>query len=293
MVACYSSAQVPESPVQTPDSPTPPEITDRPFFSRGGHGRAAVSSMLMFTDLAVIAVAAVVLLVITFGFVQSYSPIVPPPIPWAISTLLIGAITWNRLSSFIRSYRRGNSESSLPFEPDDRYRVQVHCWADQVSQLETITADAFEPEQFRALLPNDRWLDITRPINWTWPWGLVWGYFQFLSITKSEIVAAIGITLGTILVLGLFRLPTFVRLSPGRLEILRYPLFHLREPRRQVFSLRGRVAVSTKGAGFVQWTDDRGNRRVLPFMFVLDRAHARRAALAAALSSADVPALDE
>lgn len=249
--------------------------------------------MLMFTDLAIIAVAAIVLVVITVGFVQSYAPLIPPPIPWAISTLLIAAITWNRISNFIRSYRRGNSESSLPFEPDDRYRVQVHCWADQVHQFDTITADAFEPEQFRALLPNDRWIDITRPINWTWPWGFVWGYFQILFITRSDVVAGIGLALGAIVVLLLFRLPTFVRFSPGRVEILRYPLFRLCEPRRQDFSLRGRVAVSAKGAGFIQWTDDRGSRHVLPFLFVVDRANARRAALAAALSNADVPALDE
>lgn len=247
----------------------------------------------MFTDLAIITLAAVILLTIAFGVIQAYSGWIPAPVIWAMATLLLGLIAWNRGLSFLRHYRRGNAESRLPFEPDPRYRVQVHCWSDQTSDLQLITTDAFEPEQFRALLPDARWIDITRPFNWTWPWAIVWIYFQVLLNSKLDVLTDIGIAVGMAVLLWLFRLPTYVRFVPGRVEILRYPILRSREARRQTFSLRGRVTVSTKGAGSVQWTDERGIGRVLPFLFVIDRAQARRAALAAALSQASMPALDE
>ncbi len=246
----------------------------------------------MFTDLAVVFGGAVLILLLVLAFIQRFSATVSTVVPWSIGTMLFGLLAWNRVIHFTRSYRRGVNPGGLPYQADDRYRVQVACWPDQVDDLRRIGADAFEPEQFRAFLADARYLDPTLPVNFGWPWGLAYMLFQLAITTESMWLMATALAIIGVPALWLHRLPTYVRFTPGRLEILRYPLFGTRDPRRQEFSLRGPVRISTRGAGSVKWTDDDGRKRVLALFFVLDRAHARRAALAAALSEAQPPPME-
>lgn len=243
----------------------------------------------MFTDLAIVLAGSVLILLLVLSFVQRFSGAVSPVIPWSAGTFLFGLLAWNRIAHFARSYRRGANPGSLPYEADDRYRVQVACWPDQVDNLRRITSDSFEPEQFRAILSDARFLDPTLPVNFGWPWALAYLLVQTSITTESTWLLSATVTVVAVPALYLHRLPTYVRFTPGRLEILRYPLFGSRDPRRQEFSLRGPVRLSTRGAGSVRWTDEQGRGRILPLIFVAHRVQAQRAALAAALSDAHVP----
>lgn len=247
----------------------------------------------MFTDLAVVFASAILILLLVLSFVQRFSASVSPVVPWAGGTLLLAFIAQNRIAHFLRSYRRGVDPGGLPYQADDRYRVQVACWPDQVDQLRLIGPAGFDPEQFRAFLSDARFLDPTLPVNFGWPWGVVYLLVQLSITTDSIWLLGLAITLVGVPALWLHRLPTYVRFTPGRLEILRYPFLGSRNPRRQEFSLRGPVRISTRGAGSIRWTDEDGRGRILSLLFLADRAEARRAALAAALSQASVPAPEE
>lgn len=249
----------------------------------------AAGASAMAIDLALVLLAAVVLGDVAAGASAATGHLFSPAVPLTIASLLFLAVLWNRLGHMVQAYRRAGDLSSLPYGPDERYRVQVHCWADEVEELGRVTPDAFEPEQFRAVIPDRRLIDLTKPVNWTWPWVVIWVLVHFAFSSRSVLVASAVGVLMAFGALWLFRLPTYLRFTPGRVEILQYPVFRSASPRKQAFGLRGRVSVSAKGAGKLDWLDEQGKPRVLRMFMVFDRRHALRAALAAALSDAEVP----
>lgn len=266
---------------------TDPQPT--PHFSRGGPAETAAGTVWLLVDL-VLPVAVFIVVLITMRAMPFFIRQHIHPVWWfAIAALAAGTVLWNRGLHAVRTIRRNNDITSLPFAPDESYRVRVVCWPDQVDQLRTITADAFEPERFRAALPDARILDLTRPAQF----AAYFGGVPALLLQLSFIHPALTLVCTSIAALAtayLFRLPTYCRFSPGRLEIIRYAPISTRPVHRQVFDLSsGTVTISTRGLGHVSWTDEAGKGRRLPLGLVAQRNDAVRAAIAAALSNAQTP----
>ncbi len=263
-----------------------------PHFSRGGPAHAAIGTAWLLVDLVLPAAVALLGLFVYFALMTKFGHLLHPAVGLSILALVVGAVLWNRILHAARTLKRNNDISSLPFAPDERYRVRVVCWPDQVEDLKTIPADSFEPERFRAILPDAKYIDLTRPAQRVSSiFGIPFGYFNMLVIAPPWVTLVVA---GVVAVISiyLFRLPTYAHLSPGTLEIIRYRFGGTRPWHRQTFRLDGPVTISTKGFGRIDWKDEAGKKRSLPLSFVIGRREALRAAIAAALAEDNTPEPD-
>ncbi len=162
--------------------------------------------------------------------------LLPPWLTRAAVTLLILAVLYALYRLAARAYRRGMSSVELPFRADPTARVRVVAWADQALDLAPIPDAPFEPETVRAFLPDKgpawwrRMESRARPgsvstlgtLAWMVPiWVVIFGS----SFVDSPFVVA-GFALAALSVaIFLHRRPTYLRVQPGRAEILRYPTF--------------------------------------------------------------------
>jgi hypothetical protein len=258
-----------------------------PHFSRGGPAQTAIGGATLLLDL-VLPVAVFVLVLLVMRTLPARVRMHIHPAYWfALAGLCAGAVLWNRSLHALRTIRRNNDVSSLPFSPDESHRVRVICWPDEVAALRAVTADPFEPERFRAVLPDARLLDITRPGRFAAAGSAPWLVMQLLFIHPA--LFAVAAAVGTAVALYLLRLPTYCRFSPRRLEIIRYAPLSTRPVHRQVFDLSGPVTISTRGLGHITFTDEAEHKRRVPVGLMFGRSQAARAALAAALSHAQTP----
>jgi len=265
------------------------DLQTTPHFSRGGPAEAAVGTVWLLLDLVLPVIVFVVVLIVMRSLPLAIRQHIHPVFWFTVAALAAGVVLWDRGLHAVRTIRRSNDITSLPFAPDERHRVRVVCWPDQFEQLRTITADAFEPERFRVALPDARILDITRPAQFVAYFGGVPGLVAQLSFIHPAFAAAMALVAVTATAY-LMRLPTYCRFTPGRLEIIRYAPMSTRPVHRQVVDLSaGAVTISTKGLGRVSWTDESGKSRRLPLGLVAGRREAVRSAIAAAVSDAKTP----
>ncbi len=268
------------------------EHQDTPHFSRGGTTHAATGTVLLLLDLLAPAIVGVLgFFALSFVIARSTLPI--HPVIW-ISALAVVVVFvfWNRGIHAARMLRRSNDISSLPFAPDERYRVHIICWPDELGTLQAIESSPFEPERFRAFLPDAAFLDITSPSQRLWSLlPLPLASMHLLAHVPFWVLVALACTVAAI-VGFLWRLPTYARLSPNRLEIIRFPWNGTKPRDTQVFTLDGPVSISTKGFGSIAWTDSDDKKRSLPLLFVMNRQDVVRAAIAAALTNHETPTPD-
>jgi hypothetical protein len=164
--------------------------------------------------------------------------------PWltrlAVSALVV-ALLWGLGRLAIRAYRRGMDSMALPLRADPAARVRVVAWTDQARELLTVDRAPFEPEEFRAFLPDRApgWFRERRAAVGTTGWNtvmpLVWYIPVLVMITSGRgavdpIWAVPALGLAFAVVGWLFRRPTYVRVTPGTVEVLRYPTLGKGEP---------------------------------------------------------------
>lgn len=263
-----------------------------PHFSRGGPAHAAVGTVWLLVDFALPGIVAFVGFFVYAAVMSRFGHLIHPAFILAAIALVVGAVFWNRIHHAIRTLKRNNDIVSLPFAPDQRYRVRIICWPDQVEDLKTITADSFEPERFKAILPDAKYLDLTRPAQRVGSFlGLPFGYLNLLVVTPP-LVSLVAVAIFVATAAYLYRMPTYARISPGTLEIIRFKFGGTRPWHRQTFGLDGPVTISTKGLGRIDWKDEAGKNRSLPLVFVLGRRQALRATIAAALAEDTTPEPD-
>ncbi|MEM7621904.1 MAG: hypothetical protein AAF235_01730 [Planctomycetota bacterium] len=160
-------------------------------------------------------------------------PWLPMPARIAVVVVLVVGAIWWAAPRVKKSYRRGTDITGLPMAMDQDARVNVICWNDQRKVHEAGLADVdFEPEQFRAWIPDrpPAWLTRLgreRPklvhhvrgvgISGVWcavylplVFGVPWIALFFIAIAGGVAVWA-------------FRRPTYIRVVPGRCDVVRYP----------------------------------------------------------------------
>ena len=151
----------------------------------------------------------------------------PRGLEWAIATaLIIGAVVIAG-PKLARAYRRGTDIKGLPLAADPTVRVNVICWNDQRAELEPLEDIAFEPEQFRAWLPDRAIAPHAQRLGWiayAIAMGSFWLLERFDPVFRQLSAGAI-IVVGLIVLVYIFRKPTYVRVMPGKVEIRRYPMF--------------------------------------------------------------------
>jgi len=189
----------------------------------------------------------------------------PRGLEWAIATALIigaGVIAGPRL---LRDYRRGADIKGLPLAADPAVRVNVVCWNDQRADLEPLEDIAFEPEQFRAWLPDRAVAPHAVRLGWA---AYILGMVSFWILERADPVyrhlgGAAFLIAGLAVLLYVFRKPTYVRIMPGKAEIRRYPVFARRTdtapPDIETIDLRSQSVVLNFRTGAVlagPWTPD-------------------------------------
>ncbi|MAY75537.1 MAG: hypothetical protein CMJ31_12650 [Phycisphaerae bacterium] len=139
---------------------------------------------------------------------------------------------WLAVGPMVRGYKRGTDVRGLPLAMDEAARVNVSCWNDQRRELEPIGDEAFEPERFRILIPTPypAWLS-----NRVSAGRLRMIQSQAMSILGSflYVPAFLGhgwlsvwfLALAAPVVVYAYRKPTYLRIVPGWVDILRYPIF--------------------------------------------------------------------
>ena len=165
----------------------------------------------------------------------------PFPIRLSIILLLLAVSVWILGRLYLRAYKRGTIVRGLPFKMDESARVNVICWVDQQHDLQPLGDVAFEPELFRVFVPDrlPAWIrrehnprsPATRRKFWALMWLCVYGPFiviRFVSTPATQNMLGIVVYGGVLIVGGLvaawlYRKPTYLRVVPGRADLLRYP----------------------------------------------------------------------
>jgi hypothetical protein len=282
----------PQNPIFNRKTVTETDFQTTPHFSRGGPAHAAIGTVWLLFDFALPGIVTIVGFFAYAAVMSKFGHLLHPAIVLSAIALVVGVVFWNRLKHAAHMLKRNNDIASLPFAPDERYRVRIICWPDEVEDLETISTDSFEPERFKAILPDAKYLDLTRPAQRVSSiFGMPIGYLNLL-VVAPPLVSLIAAAIFTAIAAYLFRMPTYTRISPGTLEIIRYKFGGTRPWHRQTFRLDGPVTISTKGLGRIDWKDEAGKKRSLPLGFVIGRREALRAAIAAALAEDNTPEPD-
>lgn len=297
------------------DAPNPSE---RVHFSQGGLASgaglppmAATVAALLIPQLLLFALPIVVL-------VGDFLPWLPRGLQWAAASFLLIALACVSFPKLLHAYRRGTDIRGLPLDMDPDARVNVVCWNDQRRELEPLEDIAFEPEQFRAFLP-DR-LPERGPLSWlrTNPqtFNVAYGALVLSIVLLPQLLApqVAGAGVITMLVVALtvslflFRRPTYLRVMPGRAQILRYPLWGSGGPDIETLDLRAqpvRLDVRTGRLYLGPWSkqdlprvDAGWNLRspkapAVRTWAVRDRAAAERALYLACISTAEPSPMDD
>ena len=292
--------------------------TPRVHFSQGGLGTgggtppaaAALAPMLIPMGLIVVPIGLLAML--------DRFPWMPFPARITLVVVLVLAAFWLVVPRIVKAYKRGNDIRGLPMALEPETRINVICWNDQRHELEPTLDDvAFEPEIFRARLPDKLPEPIARfrrekPTAARNIQGfgtaVLWLLFYLPLVLNTAAWAGLVVLAVTLLVaLWFFRRPTYVRLVPGRLDVLRYPTFGGANAKPETDSIDRRteaVRLDLKnGRLFVgDWCRDtlpqvRGTnpdridpaKHTVSLWLIADRNAAARAMLRACISTADAP----
>ncbi|USN99396.1 MAG: hypothetical protein H6810_01595 [Phycisphaeraceae bacterium] len=167
-----------------------------------------------------------------------------PAVRASIVTLIFLALMIAVGRVAVRSYRRAMSAFRLPMELAPLVDVNVICWEDQAQRLELLRpADdddgAFEPEVFRAWFARrrsfaSRMLDKRERVWVRLKTGVllllchpVFLVFAFIFIGAPPQLGVLALAL-LAPVFWSFIHPTYLRVAPGRVDIVRFGLFGVR-----------------------------------------------------------------
>ncbi|MEM1330663.1 MAG: hypothetical protein AAGG07_08900 [Planctomycetota bacterium] len=179
----------------------------------------------------------------------------PPELRYALLSVLTLGVLWVYGKACLKGYRRGTDTGGLPLKPDRSHRVRVGLWADQIEPVKQIEDTPFEPEVFRVWMADELPGPIRRLLKKA-P-GLrvltvLFCVFTMLLLISADRVGPIpgGVMAATAVIVALYlhRKPAYLRIVPGRVEIMRYPLFRTGAPTIRVLDLRsGGVFVDLRG----------------------------------------------
>jgi|GEM_PF-2000836 len=223
---------------------------------------------------AIIALIPTILLVLVAGSYVAWVALarvhgIPHEIGAAALTILTIAILWWVGKQAVRAYRRGVTLPPVPIRPDPSARVNIVIDAEHLAQLTPLRDDPFEPEIFRtfradALLPSAPGRSqipgsaVFRPTppparrDLIERSGGVWGFlplmiFPALAFFPNTYTPHLfmGATF-LVFTLYLFRRPTYLRIVPGRVDILRMPTLGFGTPHAESLDLREPVLVDVR-----------------------------------------------
>lgn len=201
---------------------TPP--SPHAHFSQGGLGTGGGTPPLFAAALPVLLpMFLIVVPVLVLQFLGRFAWI-----PWEVRlelvTIPVFIGLWFAGKAIERGYRRGTDIRGLPMAMDESRRVNVICWNDQRRELESLGDIAFEPERFRAFLPAPlfRSTNISQRITRALP-TVIFPAIYLPLIFRVPGVLMVVVPLVIALVLWTFRRPTYLIITPGRVDILRYP----------------------------------------------------------------------
>ncbi len=167
----------------------------------------------------------------------------------------VGAVlSWWGLRAAYRAYCR-----SIKFEPgknvsDARYRLRFVGSDEALASLGPIEQTGFDPEVFFSFGAAP----LSRKQIWVWvicsglAFGIGWpiyGYLGLPGMRMNFVAYCISVTAGLLPAALLW--PTYVRIAPGRLDVLEYSGLSRRPPRVTTYDLRT-VRVQARTAGIVR-----------------------------------------
>lgn len=214
--------------------------------------------------------------------------------------LLLGALTAALSLWFYRRVRIPKAPKeggpTLGTASDARYRVQLAAGRDLVHALGPLGDDAFEPAVFPVPFA------LPRRTKWAW---IVWSVLSAAGIggviifrhvlhigrgEPYEYWAAMGLAAAPFA----FLWPTYFRVSPGRFDLVRYPMLGAGRPTVTGFDLRrSRVRLHAAGQFLVIETPDRIVHSLHFGQWTPRRLELTRAILQAARWRFDTPALPD
>lgn len=233
------------STLQTDPAGERSEAVDRPLHvSQGGPDSAAALP-------AHIALAPVLLMAVAVGAIIGFGAFdgLPVALRLSILTPLVIVALWLVFRPVARDWKRGVRAAELDFEPDLSTRVRVICWPDQAEAFGSLEDEAFEPELFRLWIPQRpprplaRWM-ARHPQAAASLRGMIW-FLPVLLVQLADLLPGwiVPVALTLLLAEGLFALwlirkPTYLRIVPGRADLLRYPMFGRASPDAERLDLR-------------------------------------------------------
>lgn len=163
-----------------------------------------------------------------------------PWLPRSVRVLLVSVVFLALLVALVRAlargYRRTMSALKLTIDMDPAADVNVICWPDQIKPMKKLIPDdegAFEPEIFRVWKTTRRsmmsFVDNkaarVRLIVWMTLWPLTLNGLIQLAVHRvidvPSLLAAIAVLL-LIPVIWSFIHPAYLRIAPGRVDIVRF-----------------------------------------------------------------------
>ncbi len=244
-----------EPPHAPPDHPAdgiPPTPRRTVWFSRGGlkGGAGLITGSAAVLPMLLLAIAG--LCVIGFLMLARY-PWLPLPARAALMSAVFLALGIGVGRMLARGYRRTMNALKITVEMDPDADVNVICWPDQIEPMKKLIPDdegAFEPEVFRvwkttrrsamALFENKAARIRFVLLVSLWPLVLN-GLIQSGAhgLIDWATVFAVAAVLLMIPVIWSYIHPAYLRVAPGRVDIVRYS-FIGSKPRVESHSLRDR-----------------------------------------------------
>ena len=232
--------------------PTPNPGKRSLFFSQGGITGGGANITISAAILPIVILAGFGLSVTAFLLLARYPWLPLPARALIISVIcIIGIVALGK--AMARGYRRAMSALKMPMEMDPTAEVNVICWPDQMQRVERLipppgNEGAFEPEACRVWVA--RRTSMAKKIQdvqfrkrmsisiLVLP--LLFNAIVQLSIHRiidyQIVLGVICIALIIPIVWG-FVHPTFLRVSPGRIDILRFGYFG-GTPRMETYNMR-------------------------------------------------------
>ncbi|TVQ63390.1 MAG: hypothetical protein EA378_02035 [Phycisphaerales bacterium] len=161
----------------------------------------------------------------------------------AVLTVVVIGVLWLLWRQAARAYRRGVSVAPVPHKPDPTARVNIALYADQLNRLLPLRDEVFEPEVFWRLgvpvsgVPEDAGSDdagassrsaqaarfgTVLQVLWVAACVAVMIFLPSGWVQTAVLVGGAGIVLAV-----RYRRPTYLRVVPGRLDIMRQPTLGL------------------------------------------------------------------
>ncbi|HVZ93290.1 MAG TPA: hypothetical protein VG797_02155 [Phycisphaerales bacterium] len=311
------------SPPGSPEEGVAPILDERPWFSRARepsqpHDKDSIEVIAlgnMAGDMVILSIAGsmaisyyVVINVLLAARVGAPTARVFADI--AMWVIIIGAVGFFA----VRAYHRATKFLNMPPKPSQAHRVNVIAASYHLEELKQVRDQFFEPivvpfslARFRdPAKPAPRWRRILFVTVFYWlligigfgivqifGWLFLGGWIRPNLIIGIISFACIRLPLSLIV-------PSYLRFVPGRMDVISYGWFSRGPIRVRSYDLRTtRVLLSSQGISVRRSEDERWHSVIwapatyAPAVFSPDREKIQRAALMAAVSSAEAPHIPE